>query len=69
MTRTMDGTEVRRIRRDLGLTQEGLAREMGITFGTVNRWESGRHVPKGLYRQALERLAKRAAKRAARTDA
>jgi DNA (cytosine-5)-methyltransferase 1 len=36
---------VRRIRAVRGLTQEGLAREMGVSFATVNGWENGRHRP------------------------
>jgi len=27
------------------LTQEALAREMGVAFSTVNGWEKGRHRP------------------------
>jgi len=34
---------VRGIRR--GLTQEQLAREIGVTFSTVNGWENGKHQP------------------------
>jgi DNA (cytosine-5)-methyltransferase 1 len=36
---------VRRIRASRGLTQEGLARELGVSFATVNGWENGRHRP------------------------
>ena len=36
---------VRRIRAARGLTQEALAREVGVTFSTVNSWENGRHRP------------------------
>jgi transcriptional regulator with XRE-family HTH domain len=36
---------VRGIRAARGLTQEALAREMGVTFSTVNGWENGRHRP------------------------
>jgi transcriptional regulator with XRE-family HTH domain len=30
-----------RLRASLGLSQEQLARELGVSFATVNRWESG----------------------------
>lgn len=43
---------VRSIRKTRGLTQEGLARELGVSFATVNGWENGRHQPM----PALERL-------------
>jgi len=36
---------VRGIRVARGLTQEALAREVGVTFSTVNSWENGRHRP------------------------
>ena len=36
---------VRELRRARGLTQERLARELNVTFGTVNGWENGRHRP------------------------
>lgn len=36
---------VREIREAQGLTQEGLARELNVTFGTVNGWENGKHQP------------------------
>jgi predicted ATPase/DNA-binding NarL/FixJ family response regulator/DNA-binding XRE family transcriptional regulator len=33
---------LRRLRADLGLSQEQLARRLGVSFATVNRWEAGR---------------------------
>jgi len=36
---------IRNIRASRGLTQEALAREIGVTFSTVNGWENGRHRP------------------------
>jgi putative transcriptional regulator len=36
---------VRDIRRARGLTQEQLAREMNVTFATVNGWENRKHRP------------------------
>ena len=32
---------LRGLRARLGLSQEQLARELGVSFATVNRWESG----------------------------
>jgi transcriptional regulator with XRE-family HTH domain len=36
---------IKEIRAVRGLTQEALAREMGVTFSTVNSWENGKHRP------------------------
>jgi transcriptional regulator with XRE-family HTH domain len=36
---------VKGIREARGLTQEQLARELEVTFGTVNGWENGKHRP------------------------
>ena len=44
------------LRDALGLTQEGLARELGVTVSTVFRWEKGRSRPSGLALRAIERL-------------
>jgi transcriptional regulator with XRE-family HTH domain len=38
-------TLVREIRRARQLTQEQLARELQVTFSTVNGWENGKHRP------------------------
>lgn len=49
---------VRELRRRLGLTQEKLAAELGVTFPTVNRWENGRVRPSPLALQRLEALVR-----------
>jgi DNA-binding XRE family transcriptional regulator len=36
---------VRGIRAARNITQEQLAREIGVTFSTINAWENGRHRP------------------------
>ena len=36
---------VRELRQRLGLTQEELAKHLGVRFQTVNRWERGRVNP------------------------
>jgi putative transcriptional regulator len=55
-----DGIGVLELRKKLGMTQEQLARELGVTVGTVNRWENGRFRPSPLAIRGLERLAERA---------
>ena len=37
----MTPTELRRIRKALGLTQEGLAKALGVGQNAVARWETG----------------------------
>jgi putative transcriptional regulator len=36
---------VKRLRKRMGLTQEQFAREVGVTFSTVNLWENGHRRP------------------------
>lgn len=36
---------IKQIRMQLFLSQEALAKELGISFATVNRWESGKTKP------------------------
>lgn len=48
-------TLVKDLRRRLQLTQEQFAREVGVTYSTVNQWENGRRVPQPfLLRRLLE---------------
>lgn len=37
--------EIRRIRERSFLSQEAFAKELGVSFSTVNRWEAGRTKP------------------------
>lgn len=37
--------EIKRIRRKAFLTQEDFAKEIGVSFATVNRWETGKAKP------------------------
>ena len=45
---------VKEIRRQLSLSQEDLARELGISFATVNRWENGLVKPSKLAKAQLD---------------
>ena len=36
---------VKSLRTRLGLTQEQFAKEVGVTFSTINQWENGRRRP------------------------
>jgi putative transcriptional regulator len=50
------GILVRQIRQLLGLTQEQFAAQLGVTLGTINRWENNRVNPSPL---ALQRIKTR----------
>ena len=52
----MSPEEVKKLRGSLGMTQEQLARELGVSFATVNRWENGKRNPTGLSLKALDDL-------------
>ena len=47
---------LRLLRTRLGLSQEQLARQLGVSFATVNRWESGRSRPSARVRPAIAEL-------------
>jgi len=45
---------VKEVRRQLGLSQEGLAQELGVSFTTINRWENAKTVPFKLARTQFD---------------
>ena len=47
---------LRLLRARLGLSQEQLARRLGVSFATVNRWETGRSRPSARARAAIAEL-------------
>ena len=47
---------IRELRAKLGLTQEQFAAKAGVTFSTVNRWESGRSTPSPLTMRRIKEL-------------
>lgn len=50
---------IKKIRLELNLSQEALARELHVGFTTVNRWENNRSKPNQLARHSLIELCKR----------
>jgi DNA-binding transcriptional regulator YiaG len=52
------GGVIRYLRRQLGMTQEELAQSLGITVGTVSRWEKGRFRPSRLARALILEFAR-----------
>ena len=51
------GRIIRAWRQRAGLTQEGLAQALSVTFSTVSRWENGHVLPSKLAWRALQQLA------------
>jgi DNA-binding transcriptional regulator YiaG len=56
--------EIKALRQRLGIaSQEELARLLGISVSTVQKWEQGTRTPGNLARQAIQRLERRAERR------
>jgi DNA-binding transcriptional regulator YiaG len=49
----MTPKEIKKLRKNLGLSQEHFAHKLGVSVGTVCRWEGGKVKPSPL---ALEKL-------------
>lgn len=47
-------TFLKHVRDQLGLSQEDLARALGVSWASVNRWENGQAKPSRLARAQLE---------------
>ena len=41
------------------ITQEQLAKELGVAFATVNRWLTGKYKPRKIQQYHIEKLLKR----------
>lgn len=49
---------VKRVRKELGLSQEQLARKLSISFSTINRWENGKSYPSQMAREIFYNFCK-----------
>jgi DNA-binding transcriptional regulator YiaG len=58
--RSWEAAAVRALRRQLGLSQEELARELGMRQQTVSEWETGQYRPRGASARLLTIVAERA---------
>ncbi len=47
---------VKKIRKNLGLTQEEFAEKIGVAFSTINRWENDHRKPSKLALRRIEEL-------------
>ena len=54
----MNNESIKELRRKLGLSQEGLARKLGVSVITVRRWEKGTFKPSPLALLRIEELTK-----------
>lgn len=48
------GKMIKEVRKKLNLSQEDFARELGVSFTTVNRWENGKTAPSKLARSQFD---------------
>lgn len=46
------------LRLKLNVSQEELAKMLGVSFSSVNRWENGRHMPTKIVKLKLSKLFK-----------
>jgi DNA-binding transcriptional regulator YiaG len=56
--------QLKRLRKSLALTQQGLADLLEVPQSTVGRWEAGLSSPRGLYLKALNEVAVKGRKKA-----
>lgn len=47
-----------KIRYELNISQESLARELGVSFATINRWEKGHTTPSIRYIYRIDQFCK-----------
>lgn len=50
---------LRKIRIQQNYTQEQFARELNVSFSTINRWENGHTIPSGLAKMHLLEYCKK----------
>lgn len=55
-TENQIGQQIRKLRLEMGLTQEQFAVRLGVSFPTVNRWENQKAKPSPLALQKLQKL-------------
>ena len=51
--------ELKKLRQQQGWSQEDLARTLGVSFATVNRWENGKNKPSRLAVEKIQVVVKR----------
>ena len=48
--------ELKKLRQQQGWSQEDLARNLGVSFATVNRWENGKTKPSRLAQEKIKQV-------------
>ena len=56
LEKTVTSDSIKSARLQLKLTQEELAKQLGVSFATVNRWENGQTRPSKLAKQQIDRF-------------
>ena len=51
--------ELEQYRLENKITQEQLAKELGVAFATVNRWLTGKYKPRKIQQYHIEKLLKK----------
>ncbi len=51
--------KIKEIREELLISQSDLAKMLGVSFATVNRWENGHHEPTLSAKRALKSICKK----------
>lgn len=51
--------QIKYVREKLFLSQEAFAKELGVSFATVNRWETGRYKPNYKAKKAFHEFCKK----------
>ncbi len=51
--------ELKKLRQQQGWSQKDLARNLGVSFATVNRWENGKTKPSRLAVEKIQVVVKR----------
>jgi DNA-binding transcriptional regulator YiaG len=55
----MNAQEIKDLRVNLGLSQEAFAHLVGVSFGTINRWERGVFKPSRLALEQIKSLIRK----------
>jgi DNA-binding transcriptional regulator YiaG len=50
---------VKQLREKIGMSQEELARELNVSFVTINRWENGKTKPNKMAMEVFVRFCKK----------
>lgn len=53
------GIIVKNVRKELSMSQEQLARELKVSFSTVNRWENGKAKPSPMAIEVFSEFCKK----------